>query len=105
VPEQWLPDQTLRAQTGEAQAYKRSSTEAQASKPSAKGSSFKPESTSSKILEPGYKRQVPSLGEQATSTKVQAGCFMWNETWCGDRDTEYPFVTLSSKVKNVPLEF
>lgn len=37
-------------------AHKRSSTNAQALKPSAKGSSLKPKSTSSKIPDPGYKR-------------------------------------------------
>ena len=36
--------------------YKLSSFKLQASKPSAKGSSFKPESTSSRIRAPGYKR-------------------------------------------------
>jgi len=36
-----------------APAYKPSSTRAQALKPTAKGSSFKPESTSSRIREPG----------------------------------------------------
>ena len=105
VPGKWLSAQALRPVTGEAQDYKLSSTDAQASKPSAKGSSFKPEATSSKILEPEYKRQVPSSGEQATRTKVFFLCFMWNAHWCGDRGTELTFVNFSSNVKKVPLEF
>ena len=50
------------------QAYKLSNQATQASSPQAKGSSFKPEATSSKILEPGYKRTSLGSGEQATRT-------------------------------------
>ena len=41
---------------GPGKTYKLSSFKLQASKPSAKGSSLKPESTSSRIRAPGYKR-------------------------------------------------
>ena len=40
----------------------------QSASPQAKGSSFKPEATSSKILEPGYKRTSLGSGAQATRT-------------------------------------
>ena len=45
-----------RAQALKQQVYKPSSKEMQEPRPQAKGSSFKPESTSSRIREPGYKR-------------------------------------------------
>ena len=51
-----------------AQAYKLSNQPTQASSPQAMGSSFKPEATSSKILEPGYKRTSLGSGAQATRT-------------------------------------
>jgi hypothetical protein len=56
-------------------SYKLSSFETQASKPQAKGSSFKPESTSARIPEPGYKRTFPLSGEQATRINVFKLCF------------------------------
>ena len=56
-------------------SYKLSSFETQASKPQAKGSSFKPESTSSSIPEPGYKRTFPLSGVQATRINVFKLCF------------------------------
>ncbi len=48
--------------------YKLSNQPTQAASPQANGSSFKPESTSSSILDPGYKRTSSGSGEQATST-------------------------------------
>ena len=51
-----------------AQAPKLSNQPTQSSSPQAKGSSFKPEVTSSKILEPGYKRTSAGSGAQATRT-------------------------------------
>ena len=51
-----------------AQAPKLSNQPTQAASPQAKGSSFKPEATSSKILEPGYKRTSLGSGAQATRT-------------------------------------
>ena len=56
-------DKTVRVQ-----APKLSNQPTQASSPQAKGSSFKPEATSSKILEPGYKRTSSGSGAQATRT-------------------------------------
>ena len=50
------------------QAYKLSNQPTQAASPQAKGSSFKPEVASSKILEPGYKRTSSGSGAQATRT-------------------------------------
>ena len=50
------------------QAYKLSNQPTQAASPQAKGSSFKPEVTSSRILEPGYKRTSSGSGAQATRT-------------------------------------
>ena len=51
-----------------AQAYKLSNQPTHFARPQAKGSSFKPEATSSKILEPGYKRTSLGSGAQATRT-------------------------------------
>ena len=56
--------------------YKPSSTRAQGPSPQAKGSSFKPKSTSSKIFFPGYKRTSPWFRVQATRTKVFFLCLM-----------------------------
>ena len=50
IHDQWCRDNGYPVR---AQAYKSSSTETQDDKPQAKGSSFKPESTSSRIREPG----------------------------------------------------
>ena len=50
--------------------YKPSSSREQESNPQAKGSSLSPESTSSKIFFPGYKRTSPWFRAQATRTKV-----------------------------------
>ena len=54
--------------TARAQAYKLSNQPTQAASPQAKGSSFKPEVTSSRILEPGYKRTSSGSGDPATRT-------------------------------------
>jgi len=56
-------DKTVRVQ-----AYKLSNQPTQASSPQAKGSSFKPEATSSRTLEPGYKRTSLGSGDPATRT-------------------------------------
>ena len=61
--------------------YKPSSTRAQEPRPQAKGSSFKPKSTSSRIREPGYKRKPPSFRVQATRIKVFFLCLIWNDIW------------------------
>ena len=79
VQGQWIPSP---------QAYKPSSTEAQAFKPQAKGSSLKPESTSSKIREPVYKRYPPRSRVQATRIKVFFLCLIWNDIWCGENRTK-----------------
>ena len=89
------------------QTYKLSSRRAQAFKPSRKGSSFKPKSTSSRIREPGYKRKPPSFRAQATRIKVFFLCLMWNDIWCGENRTKLAFtskVDFNSRVKKFPLE-
>jgi len=48
--------------------YKLSNQPTHSARPQAKGSSFKPEATSSKILEPGYKRTSLGSGDPATRT-------------------------------------
>jgi len=58
------------------QAYKLSNQPTQAASPQAKGSSFKPEATSSRIREPGYKRTSLGSGAQATRINVFKLCFM-----------------------------
>ena len=63
-----------------APAYKPSSTETQDFKPQAKGSSFNPKSTSSRIREPGYKRTSWSRA-QATRTKVFFLWVIWKDIW------------------------
>ena len=50
------------------QAPKLSNQPTEASSPQAKGSSFKPEATSSSIPDPGYKRTSSGFGEPATRT-------------------------------------
>jgi hypothetical protein len=64
-----------RAQEAGTQGYKRSSSRQQAFKPSLKGTSFKPESTSSRIRAPGYKRTSSGSGSQATRINVFKLCF------------------------------
>ena len=91
------------AQEAGAQAYKLSSWRRQASHPRAKGSSFKPESTSSRIFEPGYKRTSPRSGVQATRIKVFFLCLTWKATWWGEKVILLPNVTFSSSVKKFPL--
>ena len=54
--------------TARGQAYKLSNQPTHSARPQAKGPSFKPEATSSKILEPGYKRTSLGSGAQATRT-------------------------------------
>ena len=66
--------------------YKPSSNRTQESNPQAKGSSRVPESTSSRIREPGYKRTSWSRA-QATRTKVFFLCLMWKDIWCGENRT------------------
>ena len=56
--------------------YKPSSSREQEESPQAKGSSLSPESTSSKIFLPGYKRTSPWFRVQATRTKVFFLCLM-----------------------------
>ena len=56
--------------------YKPSSSREQEARPQAKGSSLSPESTSSKIFLPGYKRTSPWSRVQATRTKVFFLCLM-----------------------------
>jgi len=51
------------------QAPKLSNQPTEASSPTAKGSSFKPEATSSSIPDPGYKRTSSGSGDPATRTK------------------------------------
>ena len=91
------------AQGAKAQAYKLSSFERTSSQPAHKGSSFKPECTSSRIRAPGYKRQVPSSGAQATRIKVFSVCFTWKLIWWGEKRILLPDVTFNSRVKKDPL--
>jgi len=96
VQGQWIPSP---------QAYKPSSKETQDFKPQAKGSSFKPESTSSRIREPGYKRTSWSRA-QATRIKVFFLCLIWKDIWWGENLTKLDFfrlVTFNSTVKKFPL--
>ena len=90
------------AQEARSRAYKLSSWRRQASQPVHKGSSFKPEVTSSRIFEPGYKRTSPRAGVQATRIKVFFGCFTWKDIWCGERRILLPNVTFNSIVIKVP---
>ena len=87
------------------QAYKPSSNRTQESRPQAKGSSETPESTSSKILWPGYKRTSWSRA-QATRIKVFLLCLIWKDIWWGENLTKLDFfrlVTFNSTVKKFPL--
>ena len=74
-----------------APAYKPSSNRTQESNPQAKGSSRVPESTSSRIREPGKRRKAPSSRAQATRTKVFFLCLMWKDIWCGENRTKLGF--------------
>ena len=68
--------------------YKLSSSREQEASPQAKGSSLSPESTSSKIFFPGYKRTSPWFRVQATRTKVFFLCLMWKDIWWGENLTK-----------------
>ena len=86
--------------------YKPSSSREQEESPQAKGSSFKPESTSSKIFFPGYKRTSPWFRVQATRIKVFFLCLIWKEIWWGENLTDSAFfgaVDFNSTVKKCPL--
>ena len=91
------------AQGAKAQAYKRSSSRRQADQPRAKGSSCKPEFTSSRIRAPGYKRTSPRSRVQATRIKVFSVCFTWKLIWWGEKRILLPDVTFNSRVKKDPL--
>ena len=89
-----------------ANGYKPSSSREQGPSPQAKGSSLSPESTSSKIFLPGYKRTSPWSRVQATRTKVFFLCLMWNDIWCGENRTKLGFfgvIVFNSTVKKFPL--
>ena len=83
--------------------YKLSNQPTQSSSPQAKGSSFKPEATSSRILEPGYKRTSLGSGEQATRTNEFFGWDTKKLIWWGDRRTLLTNVNFSSTRKKFPL--
>jgi len=83
--------------------YKLSNQPTQSTSPQAKGSSFKPEATSSRILEPGYKRTSLGSGEQATRTNEFFGWDTKKLIWWGDRRTLLTFVNLSSTRNQFPL--
>ena len=83
--------------------YKLSNQPTQSASPQAKGSSFKPEATSSKILEPGYKRTSLGSGAQATRTNEFLGCFTKKLIWWGDRRILCTNVYFNSTRKKFPL--
>jgi len=83
--------------------YKLSNQLTQSTSPQAKGSSFKPEATSSRILEPGYKRTSLGSGEPATRTNEFFGWDTKKLIWWGDRRTLLTFVNLSSTRNQFPL--
>ena len=85
------------------QVQEASSAKRQASQPALKGSSFKPEVTSSRIFEPGYKRTSPRFGVQATRINVFLGCFTWKLIWWGEKRILSPNVTFNSSVKKCSL--
>ena len=80
---------------------KDSSFKRQASSPKHKGSSLKPQATSSWTLLPSksFKHPEPRCWMQM---KVFCGCFTWNAIWCGEKRILLLFVTFSSTVKKVP---
>jgi len=82
--------------------YKLSNQPTQSTSPQAKGSSFKPEATSSKILEPGYKRTSLGSGDPATRTNEFFGCFTKKAIWWGEKRILLTFVNLSSTRKKFP---
>ena len=84
------------------QAYKLSNQPTQASRPQAMGSSFMPEVTSSKILEPGYKRTSLGSGAQATRTNEFFGWDTKKLIWWGDRRILLTNVNFSSTRKKFP---
>ena len=75
-----------------------------ASSPKQNGSRSRPEVSSAKIPEPGYKwKRFVDLGPRAwTKINVFLGCTKCHEIWCGENRIFLPFVTFSSTVKNVP---
>ena len=83
--------------------HKLSNQLTQSSSPQAKGSSFKPEATSSKILEPGYKRTSLGSGAQATRTNEFFGWDTKKLIWWGDRRILLTNVNFSSTRKKFPL--
>ena len=78
----------------------------QASSPKLQASSFKPEATSSVILEPRYMDIGEVLGGKGprafTMINVFLGCVLWNEIWCGENLTLLPLATFNSTVKKCP---
>jgi len=84
------------------QAPKLSNQPTQAASPQAMGSSFKPEATSSKILEPGYKRTSLGSGAQATRTNEFFGCFTKKAIWWGEKRILLANVSFSSTKKKCP---
>ena len=84
------------------QAHKRSSNPTHSASPQAKGSSLSPKSTSSKILEPGYKRTSLGSGDPATRTNEFFGCFTKKAIWWGEKRILLTFVNFSSTRKKFP---
>ena len=78
----------------------------EATSPKQQASSFKPEATSSLILEPRYMDIGEVLGDKGPRVfimiKVFLGCATWKAIWCGEKRTLFPFVTFNSKVKKCP---
>ena len=77
------------------------SSKPQASSPVAQGSSFKPQASSSWIMDPG-KSFTDLWPRCSTKIKVFFGCFTWNAIWWGENLTLLLFVTFSSTVKKWP---
>ena len=86
------------------QEPKASSTRLQASSPKHKGSSFKPQASSSKILAPLYMwTSLEDLGPRASAMiKVFCGCLIWKAIWCGENRILFPLQTFNSTVKKCP---
>ena len=76
-----------------------------ASSPKQNGSRSRPDDSSAKIPEPGYRRKrFPVHGPRAwTKINVFSGCVTWKLIWCGENLTFLPFVTFNSTVKKCLL--
>jgi hypothetical protein len=94
----------LQAIKPQASSFKHQAQQAsrpQASSPKQQASSFKPQASSSMILEPRKSFTVP--GPRAwTMINVLCGCFTWKLIWCGENRILFPLQTFNSTVKKCP---